>query len=175
MAPAAYIYITGLFSNLVNRLFPSLYSYEDPFLHFIYISRFFIVVIPLRFCSSAPRETELTILALSLPLYHADMSHFLLQEYAVSPRGVAALTSPQVLLRHMQSHSIHCIASGGQTPNFKFFFFAQKQEEPSNFLVECIINTATAKAQIKVKADDQSASQAFSTLFQSALSNFGMP
>ncbi|CAK9325617.1 unnamed protein product [Citrullus colocynthis] len=97
------------------------------------------------------------------------------QEFAVSPQGVAALTSPQVLLRHMQKHSIHSIASGGQAPNFKIFFFAQKQEEPSNFLVECIINTASAKAQVKFKADDQSATQAFSSLFQSALANFGMP
>ncbi|XWS72574.1 hypothetical protein CRYUN_Cryun02cG0051400 [Craigia yunnanensis] len=33
------------------------------------------------------------------------------QEYSVSPQGVAALTAPQALLGHMQSHSIHCIAS----------------------------------------------------------------
>ncbi|XP_022750206.1 beta-adaptin-like protein A isoform X2 [Durio zibethinus] len=97
------------------------------------------------------------------------------QEYSVSPQGVAALTAPQALLRHMQSHSIHCIASGGQSPNFKFFFFAQKAEEASNYLVECIISTSSAKAQIKIKADDQSTSQAFSTLFQSALSKFGIP
>lgn len=97
------------------------------------------------------------------------------QEYSLSPQGVAALTAPQALLRHMQSHSIHCIASGGQSPNFKFFFFAQKAEESSNYLVECIINTSLAKAQMKIKADDQSTSEAFSTLFQSALSKFGSP
>lgn len=97
------------------------------------------------------------------------------QEYSVSPQGVAALTTSEALLRHMQGHSIHCIASGGQSPNFKFFFFAQKAEELSTFLVECIINTSSAKAQIKIKADDQSASQAFSALFQSALSKFGVP
>ncbi|OUZ99957.1 Clathrin/coatomer adaptor [Macleaya cordata] len=96
------------------------------------------------------------------------------QEYSMSPRGVAALTSPQVLLRHMQAHSIHCIASGGQAPNFKFFFFAQKAEESATFfLVECLINTSSSKAQMKVKADDQSLSEAFSALFQSALSKFG--
>ncbi|GMI83874.1 Adaptor protein complex protein 4B [Hibiscus trionum] len=97
------------------------------------------------------------------------------QELSLSPQAVAALTAPQALLRHMQSHSIHCIASGGQSPNFKFFFFAQKYEEPSNYLVECIINTSSAKAQVKIKADDQSTSQAFSTLFESALSKFGTP
>ncbi|TYI71553.1 hypothetical protein E1A91_D08G303700v1 [Gossypium mustelinum] len=95
------------------------------------------------------------------------------QEISVSPQGAAALTAPQALLRHMQSHSIHCIASGGQSPNFKFFFFAQKFEESSNYLVECVINTSSAKAQVKIKADDQNTSQDFSTLFESALSKFG--
>ncbi|CAK7353362.1 unnamed protein product [Dovyalis caffra] len=95
------------------------------------------------------------------------------EELSLSPQGAAALTTPQALLRHMQGHSVHCIASGGQSPNFKFFFFAQKAEESSIFLVECKINTSSAKAQITIKADDQSMSQAFSTLFQSALSKFG--
>ncbi|XP_059658027.1 beta-adaptin-like protein A [Cornus florida] len=97
------------------------------------------------------------------------------QEYSMNPQGVAALTTPQSLLRHMQGHFIQCIASGGQAPNFKFFFFAQKAESSSStFLVECIINSSTSKAQIKIKADDQSSSEAFSALFQSALSKFGM-
>lgn len=91
----------------------------------------------------------------------------------MSPQGVAGLITPQAFLRHMQGHSIHCIASGGQAPNFKFFFFAQKADEPSTFLVECIINTSSAKAQIKIKADDQTMSQTFLASFQSALSNFG--
>lgn len=100
------------------------------------------------------------------------------QEVCISPQGVAVMTNPQALVRHMQIDYIHCIASGGQAPNFKFFFFAQKEaDEPSNsnFLVECIINSSMGKAQIKIKADDESASHAFSALFQSALSKFGMP
>ncbi|KAE9587034.1 putative beta-adaptin appendage subdomain, AP complex subunit beta [Lupinus albus] len=97
------------------------------------------------------------------------------EEYSLSPQGIALLTSPQALLQHMLSHSIHCIASGGQSPNLKFFFFAQKVEEASTYLVECIINTSSAKSQIKIKADDQSSSLVFSTLFQSALSKFGLP
>lgn len=101
------------------------------------------------------------------------MDRSLLQELTVSPQGAAALTAPQALLRHMQGHSIQCIASGGQSPNLKFFFFAQKAEESSIFLIECKINTSSAKTQITIKADDQSMSQAFSTLFQSALSRFG--
>lgn len=97
------------------------------------------------------------------------------QEYMMNPHGVAALTTPQSLLRHMQGHSIHCIASGGQAPNFKYFFFAQKAEESSTFLVECVINSSSCKAQLKIKADDESTSQAFSDLFQSALSTLGTP
>ncbi|KAF9615369.1 hypothetical protein IFM89_023020 [Coptis chinensis] len=97
------------------------------------------------------------------------------QECSISPQGAASMTTPQVLLKHMQGHSIHCIASGGKAPNFKFFFFAQKEEELATFfLVECLLNASSAKAQIKIKADDQSTSDAFSVLFQSALSKFGV-
>ncbi|KAL9253488.1 Beta-adaptin-like protein [Drosera capensis] len=97
------------------------------------------------------------------------------QDFCMTPLGVASLTTPQTLLKHVQGHSIQCIASGGQAPNFKYFFFAQKVDDKSLFLVECIINTSSGKAQIKIKADDQSTAQAFSDLFQSALSKFGMP
>ncbi|WCJ29814.1 AP-1 complex subunit beta-1 [Euphorbia peplus] len=73
------------------------------------------------------------------------------QESSLSPQGAAALTTPQALLRHMQGHSVQCIAS------------------------ECKINTSSAKAQMTIKADDQTTSQEFSTLFLSALSKFGIP
>lgn len=98
------------------------------------------------------------------------------QDASITPQGVAALTTPQILLRHMQGHYIHCIASGGQAPNFKFFFFAQKAEEAttSTYLVECVVNLSTHKAQLKIKADDQTTSMAFADLFQSALSEFGL-
>ncbi|KAF5193777.1 Beta-adaptin-like protein a [Thalictrum thalictroides] len=97
------------------------------------------------------------------------------QDCSISPQGVAALSTPQVLQKHMQGHSIHCIASGGQAPNFKFFFFAQKAEEPTNFfLVQCLYNTSSAQAQIKIKADDPSTSDAFAILFLSVLSKFGI-
>ncbi|XP_039124674.1 beta-adaptin-like protein A [Dioscorea cayenensis subsp. rotundata] len=97
------------------------------------------------------------------------------QECSLTPKGAAALTTPQALLRHMQGHSIQCIASGGQAPNFKFFFFAQRADEPSSFfLVECLINASSAKAQLKIKADDSSVSEAFSALFQSALSKLSV-
>ncbi|KAK1284825.1 Beta-adaptin-like protein A [Acorus calamus] len=95
------------------------------------------------------------------------------QECSINPRGLATLVTPQALIKHMQSHSIQCIASG-QAPNFKFFFFAQRADGSAGFfLVECIIITSSAKAQIKVKADDESVSQDFSALFQSALLEFG--
>uniref|UniRef100_A0A0D9V347 Beta-adaptin-like protein n=1 Tax=Leersia perrieri TaxID=77586 RepID=A0A0D9V347_9ORYZ len=96
------------------------------------------------------------------------------QECSLSPQGAASLMNPQSLIRHMQSNYVQCIASGGQPPNYKFFFYAQKDGATAFFLVECIVNTASAKAQIKIKADDGTASEAFSTIFQSALSKFGL-
>ncbi|KAL5227652.1 hypothetical protein ABZP36_015917 [Zizania latifolia] len=96
------------------------------------------------------------------------------QECSLSLQGAASLMNPQSLIRHMQSNFIQCIASGGQPPNYKFFFYAQKDGATVFFLVECIINTASAKAQVKIKADDGTAADAFSALFQSALSKFGL-
>ncbi|KAL5729250.1 hypothetical protein ACHQM5_002226 [Ranunculus cassubicifolius] len=97
------------------------------------------------------------------------------QECSISPQGIPGLSTPQVLQKHMQSHSIHCIASGGQAPNFKFFFFAQKAEEPTTFyLVQCLLNTTSGKAQNKIKADDPSTVDTFSVLFQTALEKFGV-
>lgn len=94
------------------------------------------------------------------------------QELTLNPQGAAALAVPQALLRHMQGHSIQCIASGGQPPNLKFFFFAQRDGETSTFfLVECLVNTSSAKAQMKIKTEDPSLSEPFSALFQSALSS----
>ncbi|KAJ8637626.1 hypothetical protein MRB53_011893 [Persea americana] len=66
------------------------------------------------------------------------------QEDTLSPHGTAALTTPQA------------------------------DDTAAFFLVECLINTSSAKAQIKIKADDGSASAAFSPLFRSALSELGM-
>lgn len=92
------------------------------------------------------------------------------QEFSINPKGVVALMVPQMLHRHMQGHFIQCIASGGQPPSLKFFFFAQKDGETSPFfLVECLINTSSAKAQVNIKAEDPGLSQSFSALFQSAL------
>jgi hypothetical protein len=82
--------------------------------------------------------------------------------------------NPQSLIRHMQNNYIQCIASGGQPPNYKFFFYGQKDGATAFYLVECIVNTASAKAQLKIKADDGSTAEAFSALFQSVLSKFGL-
>ncbi|XP_078431781.1 adaptin family protein [Wolffia australiana] len=97
------------------------------------------------------------------------------QEFEMEPRGVVALVAPQSLLRHMQGHHIQCIASGGQPPCFKFFFYAQREgQSASFFLVECLVNSSTAKVQVKIKADDSAAAGDFGSLFQTALSKFGV-
>ena len=95
------------------------------------------------------------------------------QECSLSPQGAASLMNPQSLIRHMQSNYIQCIASGGQPPNYKFYFYGQKAGAAAFYLVECIVNTASAKAQLKIKAEDGTTAEAFSTLFQSVLSQFG--
>ena len=86
------------------------------------------------------------------------------------------LTGPQPLLRHMQTKLIHCIASGGQAPNFKFFFFAQKTATvttSSYFLVECIVNLASKKCIANYKMDEPDLSQSFVEIFKSAIQVFG--
>ncbi|KAF7029878.1 hypothetical protein CFC21_041519 [Triticum aestivum] len=95
------------------------------------------------------------------------------QECSLSLQGAASLMNPQSLIRHMQSNYIQCIASGGQPPNYKFYFYGQKAGAAAFYLVECIVNTASAKAQLKIKAEDGTTAEAFSTLFQSVLSQFG--
>ncbi|KAJ3671027.1 hypothetical protein LUZ60_008453 [Juncus effusus] len=96
------------------------------------------------------------------------------QESSLTIQGIASLQSPQSLIKHMQANSIQCIASGGQPPNYKFFFFAQKEGSNNFFLVESVVNTASAKAQIKIKADDAGLSGEFATIFESALASFGL-
>lgn len=99
------------------------------------------------------------------------------KEYALSPEAAANLTGPQPLLRHMQAQSIHCIASGGQAPNFKFFFFAQKSNAPAGglgfFLVECIVNVALRKCTVNYKVDEPDYLEGFASVFQLALLKFG--
>eukprot|EP00249_Psilotum_nudum_P021679 c28199_g1_i1 orf=558-3068(-) len=100
----------------------------------------------------------------------------LTQEYTLSTQAITALTGPQPLLRHMQAHEIQCIASGGQLPNFKFFFYSQRLGSPAGsgfFLVECVTSTSSRVSTVKIKTDDNKSSQDFADIFQSALANFG--
>lgn len=99
------------------------------------------------------------------------------QEYSLPPQATASLTGPHPLLRHMQSLQIQCIASGGQSPTFKFFFFAQKSGSPAGtgyFLVECIVNISSRSCTAKYKADDSTSCKDFAEIFHSALLKFGV-
>ncbi|KAJ7530415.1 hypothetical protein O6H91_14G003300 [Diphasiastrum complanatum] len=101
----------------------------------------------------------------------------LTMDHSFFGQPLAALSGPQPLLRHMQENLIHCMASGGQVPQFKFFFFAQKVESPPGtgfFLVECLLNTSTASANVKIKADDTSVASKFGDIFRSALTSFSL-
>ena len=78
------------------------------------------------------------------------------QEERLSSGAVAALTSPILLREHMATHHIQCMASGGAAPNFKFFFHAQKDGAIASsgvFLVEMMVNTTLATANVKIKSD----------------------
>ncbi|XP_024520729.1 beta-adaptin-like protein A isoform X1 [Selaginella moellendorffii] len=91
------------------------------------------------------------------------------------PISAQSLKTTQPLLRHMQEKSVQCMASGGQSPTFKFFFFAQKADGMPGtgfFLVECLVHTSAGKASVKVKSEDSTFTAAFSDLFKSALSSF---
>ena len=45
------------------------------------------------------------------------------------------------------------MASGGQAPNFRFYFHAQPLSGEGRFLVEAIINTAAGSASVTLKSD----------------------
>eukprot|EP00850_Spirogloea_muscicola_P011386 SM000070S21352 [mRNA] locus=s70:581897:587414:+ [translate_table: standard] len=89
--------------------------------------------------------------------------------------GAATLTSPTPLLKHMATKCIQCMASGGQPPNFKFFFYAQAASlsPGAYFLVELHMNTSTRTATVKLKADDNSLASAFTALLKASLAEFG--
>eukprot|EP00897_Mesotaenium_endlicherianum_P009523 jgi/Mesen1/859/ME000114S10944 len=95
----------------------------------------------------------------------------------LSFQGSAALTGPPPLLRHMATCSIQCMASGGQAPNLKFFFYAQTADAApgsSYFLVELVVHVTSRKATAKVKVDDQELGLAFTNHFRTSLAAFGM-
>lgn len=100
---------------------------------------------------------------------------FGLQEERLSPAAVAALTTPIPLREHMASHQIQCMASGGSAPNFKFFFHAQRDGAAANsgvFLVEMMVNTALATANVKIKSDEGDLAPLFVEAFKRGLATF---
>lgn len=94
----------------------------------------------------------------------------------LSTQASAALLGPQPLLKHMASRNIQCMASGGTSPNFKFFFYAQKAGSPPGngvFLVELLVNKAAGTAVAKVKVEEVNLASGFVEEFKAALSSFG--
>ncbi|CAI7830066.1 unnamed protein product [Closterium sp. NIES-54] len=70
----------------------------------------------------------------------------------------------------MAHSNIQCMASGGQRPAFRFFFYAQKADAAPGgmFLVELQVNTSAATASGKVKGAAGAADE-FVALFRSAV------
>ncbi|CAI5470132.1 unnamed protein product [Closterium sp. Yama58-4] len=83
---------------------------------------------------------------------------------------ITALSAPAPLLRHMAHRNIQCMASGGQRPAFRFFFYAQKADAAPGgmFLVELQVNTNAGTASGKVKGAAGAADE-FAALFRDAL------
>lgn len=93
-------------------------------------------------------------------------------EDSLPPAALAKLTTPQALLRHMASNSIACMASGGNAPSFRFFFYAQSAGASGFFLVELIVNTAKGTASSKVKAEQGHLVEPFLQMYRTALQSF---
>lgn len=66
------------------------------------------------------------------------------------------------------------MASGGQPPNFRFYFHAQQAAADARFLVEMLVNSAAGTAAVTVKSDaGGQAASSFSQILRSALSSAG--
>lgn len=91
---------------------------------------------------------------------------------------LSSLSAPAPLLAHMAHKGIQCMASGGQAPTFRFFFYAHKADVAAPggaFLVELQVNTSVGTAVGKIKAEEAVAlyTEELLEVFRRALLSFG--
>jgi len=87
---------------------------------------------------------------------------------ALSSNSIACINAAR-LPQYMAAQKVSCIAHGGASPIFKFYFFGKASMRPNYYLVEVVANTETATFDLTVKADDPSPE--FTQYFQNWLSS----
>ncbi|GLC44199.1 hypothetical protein PLESTB_000752500 [Pleodorina starrii] len=94
---------------------------------------------------------------------------------SVSPATVAAITANnhRDFTQHMTQAYIHTIASGGQAPSFRYYFYGQNAG-PSGalYLVELLLRSDSGNMTVTVKTGDTSALPAFLELWNACLTGF---
>lgn len=74
--------------------------------------------------------------------------------------------------QHMAQAYIMTIASGGQPPMYRYYFYAQTTHGSLLFLVEMVVQTATRQANVTIKADDEGLLPQFVDLWSNCLAGF---
>ncbi|GLI59252.1 hypothetical protein VaNZ11_001098 [Volvox africanus] len=94
---------------------------------------------------------------------------------SVSPATVAAITANnhRDFTQHMTQAYIHTIASGGQAPSFRYYFYGQNAgPSAALYLVELLLRSDSGNIQVTIKTADSAALPAFLELWSACLTGF---
>ncbi|EFJ51657.1 hypothetical protein VOLCADRAFT_56821 [Volvox carteri f. nagariensis] len=94
---------------------------------------------------------------------------------SVSPATVAAIVANnhRDFTQHMTQAYIHTIASGGQAPSFRYYFYGQNAgQSAALYLVELLLRSDTGNMQVTVKTADTASLPAFLELWNACLTGF---
>ncbi|GIL71417.1 hypothetical protein Vretimale_2716 [Volvox reticuliferus] len=94
---------------------------------------------------------------------------------SVSPATVAAITANnhRDFTQHMTQAYIHTIASGGQAPSFRYYFYGQNAgPSAALYLVELLLRSDSGNMQVTMKTGDTSSLPAFMELWNACLTGF---
>ncbi|GIL46366.1 hypothetical protein Vafri_3358 [Volvox africanus] len=94
---------------------------------------------------------------------------------SVSPATVAAIiaNNHRDFTQHMTQAYIHTIASGGQAPSFRYYFYGQNGgPSAALYLVEMLLRSDSGNIQVTVKTADTASLPAFLELWNACLTGF---
>ena len=77
--------------------------------------------------------------------------------------------SAQQMEQHLKASNVHCIASGQQGSELKFFFHCQLADKSGFFLMECLVNLQVKQMSMTVKATRPELEPAFAQFLDGAL------